>query len=210
VKQFADAKRLTWSIVDGATNFTTEQKKAQALDLVPKTPNLVGLDLDDFFIGDAVPKTEGGEASAHLSVEQVARLREELASRPRRLDLSMVIYSNQLHPAIKRHVDLMDYVYFWTWRARDLKNLEANFAAYRRIAPTKPTLLGIYMWDFGDKKEIPIEMMEHQCRLALPWLKEGAVDGLIFHCTPLVGMKLDAVEWSRAWIARHADEVVRG
>ena len=28
VKQFARAKRLTWSFVDGARNYTTERKKA--------------------------------------------------------------------------------------------------------------------------------------------------------------------------------------
>ena len=208
VKQFARTKRLTWGFVDGAKNFTTEEKKRQALDLAARTPNLVGLDMDDFFIGDAVPKTPGGEAQANLTVAQVEAVTKELHVAGRRLDLSMVIYSNQLHPAIKRHVDLVDIVYFWTWKARDLIHLESNFAAYRKIAPAKKTLLGIYMWDFGEKKTIPVELMEHQCRLALDWLKKGEIEGLIFHCTPLCGMKLEAVEWSKAWIARHADDVV--
>ena len=208
VKQFAKTKRLTWGFVDGAKNFTTEEKKRQALDLASRTPNLVGLDMDDFFIGDAAPKTEGGEAQANLSVAQVQGVTKELNVAGRRLDLSMVIYSNQLHPAIQPHVDLVDTVYFWTWKARDLIHLEANFAAYRKIAPTKKTLLGIYMWDFGEKKTIPIELMEHQCRIALDLLKNREIEGLIFHCTPLCGMKLEAVEWSKAWIARHADDVV--
>ena len=209
VKQFAQTKRLTWSFVDGAKNYTTEQKKRQALDLAAKTPNLVGLDMDDFFIGDAMPKTAGGEAPANLSVPQVEQVKNELVIQGRRLDLSMVVYTNQLNPAIKKHIDLVDQVYLWTWRARDLVNLEANFAAYRKIAPSKPTLLGIYMWDFGEKKTIPVELMEHQCRLALEWLKKGEIEGLIFHCTPLCGMKLEAVEWAKNWIARHADDVVR-
>ncbi|MEZ0386136.1 MAG: twin-arginine translocation signal domain-containing protein [Verrucomicrobium sp.] len=209
VEQFAKAKRLTWSFVDGGKKFTTGEKKSQALDLATRVPNLVGLDMDDFFIGDAVPKTEGGEAHAHLSVAQVEEVTKELDVAGRRLDLSMVIYSNQLHPAIKRHIDPVDAVYFWTWKARELVNLEDNFAAYRKIASAKKTLLGIYMWDFGEKKPIPIELMEHQCRLALDWLKKGEIEGLIFHCTPLCGMKLEAVEWSKDWISRHANDVVR-
>ncbi len=208
VKQFAKTKRLTWGFVDNAKNFTTEEKKRQALDLASRTPNLVGLDMDDFFIGDATPKTEGGEASANLTVAEVKAVTRELSIPGRRLDLSMVVYSNQLHPAIQRHVDLVDAVYFWTWKARDLVHLEANFAAYRRIAPAKKTLLGIYMWDFGEKKTIPMELMEHQCRIALELLKKGEIEGLIFHCTPLCGMKLEAVEWSKAWIAKHADDAV--
>jgi hypothetical protein len=209
VKQFARTKRLTWSIVDGAKNFTTDEKKRQALDLASRTPNLVGLDLDDFFLGDATPKAGSREASANLTVAQLEQVKNELVVAGRRLDLSMVVYSHQVRPEIRRHVDLVDTVYYWTWKARDLVNLEQNFAAFRRIVPGKPALLGIYMWDFGEKKEIPVDLMKHQCRLALEWLKKGEIEGMIFHCTPLCGMKLDAVEWSRDWIARHADDMVR-
>jgi hypothetical protein len=102
----------------------------------------------------------------------------------------------------------VDAVCFRTWRARDLENLEGNFAAYRKLAPARRTLLGIYMWDFGDKKPIPIPLMEHQCRLGLQWLHRGEIEGLIFHCTPLCDMKLEAVEWSKDWIAHHANETV--
>jgi hypothetical protein len=210
VKQFADARRLTWSFVDGAKNYTTEQKRQQALDLARKTSNLVGLDMDDFFVGDATPKTEGGEAAANLTIAQVEQVRKELTVNGRQLDLSLVVYSNQLRPAIRRHIDLVDVVYFWTWKARDLRNLEENFAAYRKIAPSKRTLLGIYMWDFGEKKTIPVELMEHQCRLAMEWLKRGEIEGLIFHCTPLCGLHLEAVEWSKDWIARHGDTLIAG
>lgn len=209
VKQFARTKRLTWGFVDHATNFTTEEKKHQALDLASRTPNLVGLDMDDFFIGDATPKAGSSEADASLTVSQVEQVKHELVVAGRRLDLSMVIYSNQVRPEIKKHVDLVDTVYFWTWKAHDLVNLEANFAAFRKIVPRKPVLLGIYMWDFGEKKTIPVDLMEHQCRVALDWLKKGEIEGMIFHCTPLCGMKLEAVEWSKNWIARHADDIVR-
>ncbi len=208
VKQFANTKRFTWSIVDGAKNFTTEEKKRQALDLAAKHPNLVGLDLDDFFLSDGAPQSAGQEAHAHLTVAQLRELRQELVVEGRKLDLSMVVYSKQLKPMIKQHIDLVDAVYFWTWRASELINLEANFAKYRQIVPDKRTLLGIYMWNFGEKKTIPVALMEHQCRLALEWIKQGKIEGLIFHCTPLCGMKLEAVEWSRAWIARHADEII--
>jgi hypothetical protein len=209
VKQFAHTKRLTWSFVDGAKNFTTEEKKRQALDLASRTPNLVGLDMDDFFLGDASPKADSGEASANLTVSQVEQVKKELVVAGRRLDLSMVVYSHQVRPEIRKHVDLVDTVYYWTWKARDLANLEENFAAFRKIVPRKPALLGIYMWDFGEKKVIPVDLMEHQCRLALEWLKKGEIEGMIFHCTPLCGMKLEAVEWSRDWIARHAEDIVR-
>ena len=58
--------------------------------------------------------------------------------------------------------------------------------------------LGVYMWNFNNKAIIPIELMKHQLDLAYRWLKSGEVEGLIFHCTPLCDMNLEAVEYSDA------------
>ena len=207
VKQFAKTKRLAWSIVDGARQPYAE-KKRMAFELASKMPNLVSVYLDDFFIGDAVPKQD--EAPGNLTVSGMQALREELDAQKRRLDLSLVLYSNQLNPAIARHIRYCDVVSFWTWKATELVNLQRNFQTYRQILPDTRTLLGVYMWDFGNSKPITLELMEHQCRLGLQWLKEGKIEGLIFHCTPLCDMKLESVEWSKKWIARHADDVIGG
>lgn len=202
VKQFSRTKRLAWSIVDGASQ-PYEEKKLLAFELADKLPNLVSVYLDDFFIDDAVPKKK--ESPANLTVADVRNLKKELDARKRRLDLSLVLYSNQLHPAIARHIHYVDVVSFWTWKATDLVNLENNFAKFRKIIPEKRTLLGIYMWDFGNSRPITIELMKHQCRLALKWFEEGKIEGMIFHCTPLCDMKLEAVEWAKSWIGEHGD-----
>ncbi len=207
VKQFAKTKRLAWSVVDGARQPYAE-KKRMALELADKMPNLVSLYLDDFFRGKAVPKKEGDPAGAALSVSGIKALRKELDERSLHLDLSVVLYSHQLNPAITQHLAFCDVVAFWTWTAGDLINLQTNFETYRKIIPDKRTLLGIYMWDFGGKKPISIELMERQCQLGLQWLRERKIEGMIFHCTPLCDMKLEAVEWAKGWIARHADDVV--
>jgi hypothetical protein len=69
--------------------------------------------------------------------------------------------------------------------------------------------LGIYMWNFNNKTTIPIELMKHQLDCAYRWLKSGEVEGLIFHCTPLCDMGLEAVEYSRRWIDEHGSETIR-
>ena len=205
VKQFADARRLAWSIIDGARESYPE-KKRMAFELADRMPNMVSVYLDDFFNGDAVPENE--EAPASLPVAGIRALKEELDNRKRRLDLSLVLYSNQLHPAIASHIQYCDVVSFWTWKATDLVNLDRNFKTYRKIVPNKRTLLGIYMWDFGNNRPITMELMKHQCRLALQWFERGHIEGMIFHCTPLCDMKLEAVEWAKRWIAEHGDREI--
>lgn len=101
VKKFAKTKRLAWSIIDGARQ-SYKEKKRMAFELTDKLPNLVSVYLDDFFNGDAVPKKE--EAPANLTVAGIRTLKEELDARKRRLDLSLVLYSNQLHPTIAGHI----------------------------------------------------------------------------------------------------------
>lgn len=153
-------------------------------------------------------------APAALSPGQVVEVQKELyATAPKcrgnKLDLSIVWYTHQLHPSIKRHIDTVDVVYLWTWNASHLVDLEKNFRAFRAICPDVRIRLGIYMWNFNDKAEIPLELMKHQLDCAHRWLISGEVEGLIFHCTPLCDMKLEAVDYSRRWIDQHGEESVR-
>ena len=205
IKQFQKVKRVAWSIIDGAEQ-SYEQKKRWAFELSEKMPNLVNVFLDDFFDGNDGPPNGEKTYPAHLSTKQLGELRAEMATLKRKTDLSVVLYSRQLHPAIKHHIDYCDVVSFWTWDATDLNALENNFKKYREIVPDKPTLLGIYMWDFGGSKPITIELMKHQLAFALEKFKQGQIDGMIFHCTPLCDLGLEAVEYSRKWIAEYGKE----
>jgi hypothetical protein len=90
--------------------------------------------------------------------------------------------------------------------AEGIKSIDANFRKYRSLVPEKPTLLGIYMWDFGGKKELSKELMAQQLDYAYRLYKEGQIEGLIFHCTPLCNKGLAAVDYARQWIAKHGEE----
>ena len=209
IKQFRKTKRVGWSIIDGATQ-SYEQKKRWAFGLFDKMPNLIDLNLDDFFHGVG-PKEGEKDFPANLSLEQLAELKKEMATVKRNPHLSVVLYTGQshgqLHPSINHHLDYCDVVLYWTWHATDLVALENNFKRYREIVPNKPTLLGIYMWDFGNSKPITMELMKHQLTFALEQFKQGQIEGMIFHCTPLCDLGLEAVEYSKKWIAEYSDLV---
>ncbi|MDR2916864.1 MAG: hypothetical protein LBV74_18880 [Tannerella sp.] len=194
IKQFSNTKRVSWSILEaGPPEETFEIKKQWAFELVDKMPNLVSLCLDDFFQDKLI-----------RPISQLRELRNEMDHLPRKLSLPLVLYSFELELDIKKHIDYVDEVLFWTWHATDLVKLEENFNTYRNIVPDKPTWLGIYMWDFGNSKPIPVELMKLQLDFALEKFRQHEIEGMIFHCTPLVDLGLDAVEYSRKWIAEHA------
>ena len=68
----------------------------------------------------------------------------------------------------------------------------------------------VFMGDLMRHIDCPlgIDFMAHQLDYALRLYNAGQIEGLIFHCTPLCDMKLEAVEWAKNWIARHADDVI--
>lgn len=153
-------------------------------------------------------------APAALSPWQVLDVQKELQTtapkcRGKKLDLSIIWYTHQLHPSIKGHVDQVDVVYFWAWNANQLVDLEQNFKAFRGLCPDVRIRLGVYMWNFNNKAVISPELIKHQLDCAHRWLISGEVEGLIFHCTPLCDMGLEAVEYSRRWIDEHGEEKIK-
>jgi hypothetical protein len=64
----------------------------------------------------------------------------------------------------------------------------------------KKILLGIYLYDFYNRRPVSNEMMELQCNYALELLKEGRIDGMIFEANSTMGVQLPSEYWLRDWI----------
>jgi len=208
-KQFKEVKRIAWNL-SGGSNESYYSLKNYVFGLRDTMPNLTGYYLDDFFRFGNKPgfdmTSETQPAPAALSMAEMRQLREETRAYRRRLDLSIVLYTHQLCPAIKPVVHFADVVSLWIWSGADIQKIEENFQRYRSLIPDKPTLLGVYMWDFGGKRELSKAFMVKQLDYAYKLYKEGRIEGLIFHCTPLCNKGLAAVDYARAWIVRHGQE----
>lgn len=208
-KQFHDVKRIAWNL-SGGSNESYRALKDYVFGLRDTMPNLTGYYLDDFFhIGNQPGFDRNSEtqaAPASLSMDEMSELYQETVAYKRRLELAIVLYTAQLCPAIKPVMKYVDVVSLWIWDGKDIQKIAANFQKYRSLVPDKPTLLGIYMWDFGGRKELGKDFMVQQLDYALQLYKQGQIEGLIFHCTPLCNKGLAAVDYARDWIARHGHQ----
>jgi hypothetical protein len=208
-RQFKDVKRIAWKLAHGV-NQSYYAMKDYVFGLRDTTPNLTGYYLDDFFQFGNRPDfdrdSETEPAPAALSMDELKELYKKTVAYNRRLDLAMVLYTKQLCPAIKPSMIYVDLVSLWIWDGSDIGVIEDNFTKYRSLVPDKPTLLGIYMWDFGGKKELGRDFMVKQLDYAYRLYKERKIEGMIFHCTPLCNKGLAAVDYAREWIARHGNE----
>ncbi len=190
--------RIVWSIVGDASSKANDQQPdlKEVIALGREFPNLSGAMMDDFFRGD----------HGRYTPDQISGFRRQLHAAKQPLDLYVVLYTHDLDKPVKAHLDAVDAITFWTWKARDLKDLESNFRRLEEIAPDTRKLLGVYMWDFGASAPMPLDAMEHQCRLGLDWLRTGRVEGLVFLTNCIMDLDLEAVEYARRLIDQVGDE----
>lgn len=156
----------------------------------------------EILLGGSVPPP------AALSVDDLRQLCERLNVNGRKLDVGVTLYTYQLDKRIIPHLQHCDIISLWTWKPADLAGLEGNLTKLEQLMPGKRILLGLYMWDFDAGKPIPLDLMKMQCRLGLKWLHEGRIEGMIFLAAGLCDLNLEAVNWSRSWIAEVGDQAL--
>ena len=193
MKQFKGTKRVGFSITDSAAE-DFDEKVRLGLEFADRMPNLTTLVMDDYWAG-----------VKQQSVDHLWKTKERLAEKDLRLGIVLYSDSNGVKAEFKDVLDVCDEVTFWFWHGKNVNTIEAQVAKLKDlVGAEKPILLGQYMYDFGGKKALPGRDMETQLAATSRLLSQKAIDGVIFHCTPLVDMNLDAVKVSRAWIRENA------
>lgn len=191
--------KVVWSIVGDAGSTRTDHGVSdlvEVLEIASRFPNICGGMMDDFFHGD------GGRHAP----EAVAEFHRKLQGFRRPLDLWVVLYKDQLDQDFGEHLRHCDIVTFWTSNGSELVDLDRTFQHFVQRTPGKRRVLGCYMWNYGEKKPLTVAQMEHQCSLGLRWLREGLVEGVIFLASCICDLELEAVEWTRSWVANLGGE----
>ena len=95
----------------------------------------------------------------------------------------------------------------WTWNSDELKTLPQSLAALEAVAPRGARIaLGLYVWDFHNRKPVPMDLMKLQCELGLEWLKQKRITEMIFLANTLLDVGLESGEFARDWIAKVGDQ----
>jgi hypothetical protein len=200
---FRPLKQVVWSVIGGGGLVRYEDFEF-VRQLAKKFPNIVGVQLDDFF-----QTTLDGGLKGVLTPKELAYLRVQLVADGRRLETWTTVYRHDLKHDVSEYLNQIDVLEYWTWNAKDLVGLEEGFKQAERAAPRARKVLGCYMWDYGDSKPIPILLMEKQCKTGLQWLREGRIDGMIFLASCICDMEIEAVEWTRNWIREVGDQILQ-
>lgn len=161
--------------------------------LARQYPNIKGVIIDDL---------TSQEIGKGMTPEDLAKVRELVKSGDIPLEFWGVLYSmNFTIPRIEEYMRLLDVITLWTWEARDLVNMEADFKKAKEIVGDIPIIRGVYVYDFGESRQMPMDMMEYQCSVVEKWMKEEVIAGAIMLSSCCADLPYQAVEYAQKWTA---------
>jgi hypothetical protein len=206
--KLTDFKQLVWSAV-GSGGIARNSNDLSDIDEVIRQaamfPNITGAVLDDFFA--SVEGFDTGGAIARHSVKSIAAIKDKLHNfSQRKLDLWLVWYTYQLEYEVAEYIDLCDVITLWFWRESELNQLDELITDFIAKTPGKRRLAGCYMWDYGGKKPLTNEQMQHQLDAYYSWIKKGELEGVVLCSNAIADIGLEAVDLTKKWLEQHGDE----
>ena len=195
-ESFIRMDRVLWGS-SGSDGFRAGNEEQFICELARRYPNVCGAYMDDFL--HKIQKAESDEEREGVIAEFV-RIRAELNKAEHSMELAVTWYMNQMTELDARAMACIDTMVLWTWNGDELPLMEERFARIEETYRNKKVLLGIYMYDFHNRRPVSLEMMEFQCNYALQLLKEGRIDGIIFEANSVMGIGLPSEKWLREWI----------
>lgn len=184
--------RVLWKLESYQGDFSAEL--AAIHGLARKHDNIEATMVDDL-TSTAISKNGMGP-------KQIAKVAYALQLERRPLSLWGTVYTMNLGiPTLKDYLNLLNVVDLWSWRASEIPQLKTKFERCEEISGGKPTVLGLYLFDFGDGRPMPVNLMEAQCNLALDLLKAKRIFGAVFLSSAVCDLGFESVKWVKEWIA---------
>jgi len=213
---FQPLDRVVWSVV-GAGGKGGMAELPAALSLAKDFPNIRGVFLDDFVLKPTRQPDGSMKGRPAMTLDELRQARAQIQATERPLEMWITLYTLEINPSkvgfkaceppLANFLDQFDVLTLWTWNSNELPELEENLAALEKIAPKKARIaLGLYLWDFYNKKPVPVDLMKHQCDLGLKWLKEGRIRDMIFLANTMLDVGMPSAEFAREWVKKNGDE----
>ena len=192
--EVASAPCVIWEIsADGAGGppFDYTQRITQVKKLIDKYPNIDGVLLDDM-------STVGIDHG--FQPEHIRRIRQSLDGKYASTKVCGVLYTMSVDRAkIDEYVQELDVISLWVWHAKDLVNLEKYVAHCEQKYPGKPIMLGLYLYDYGDNRRMPLDLLKQQCETALNLAHARRIRGIVFLT---INDDAETVPWAADWVQR--------
>lgn len=197
-KRFAVLDEVKWSVLGDSSTPLPDAELGNTddiIDVLDVAKNITGGIVDDFFSPERLKR---------FTPEVLMKIKNTLNANG--LDFWCVLYDMQLDMELEKYLDCFDGITFWIWKSTELPNTEKHLEKFFALAKNKPTMLGIYLFDYGTGA-VPMdpELFEAQISLYFDLLKKKKTDGIVF-CSSTVGdADLEANKILKRYLALNRD-----
>ena len=154
--------------------------------------------LDDF---------SSGSVDAGVQPEHLARLQFTNAVRRPRLPLGATMYTMNLdRPQLPGLLPFFDLYLVPLWHADQIASVPDALARLSGLSGGKPMFLCLYVYDFGNARPIPRDLMQQHLDTAEQLLHEQRVAGLCLCGTCMMDLDWEANHCFYAWLEQVGDE----
>ncbi len=202
VEKLGEMDSIVLSIIgSGGCEFHKDGKDdlEEVLKICRDHPQVIAGIMDDF-ISPARMET--------YTPDVLLRMRQRLhTALERKVEFWTVMYERDLAEAdeeeVRRRLQMFDLFSFWTWFGENLDNLEENYQKIRALAGKKRMLMGVYMWDYGNKCTLSDERMHHQIEFVEEKTAKGEIEGIILcsNCVADIGLSAERIVYD--WLCKN-------
>ena len=196
-EDLAQADEVVWSVIGSGGSTRTNQEGWTEVDEVIRQAkmysNVTGVIMDDFF----------SETRRQLfPPSRIQALKDRIqAGLGRSLPLWVVWYERELDSPVDVYFPMCDVITFWTWYGEHLfDDLPRNLDRVIERTPGKRRLAGCYLYDYGNRRPLSLEAMQHQCEVYKDYMDRGLLDGVIICSNCCADIGLETADWMREWI----------
>lgn len=200
-EQVDGAPRLVWEIAaDGESPgpaFAYGETIGRLSRLVARYPQIEGVLLDDM---SSVGIDHG------FKPEHIRNVKQLLSPVNASVQVWGVVYTMNLdRDGINDYIAALDVINLWIWHARDVVDMENYVSRCEALFPAKPLVMGLYLYDYGEGRPIPRELLEEQCATALKLARAGRIEGIVFLT---IDNDPEAVAWAADWVSRVGGQTI--
>jgi hypothetical protein len=172
----------------------------QAKEIAAIDTRVEGYLLDDF---------STGTVDAGVKPEHLAKLQRANASIAPQLPLMGTIYTMSLdRPEMPGLLPFFASYLTPLWHAADIDGLEADVDRLADMSGGKPQMLCIYLWDFGNGKQLSYKLMERQLEVLAELIHKDKVFGVCILGQCMMDLDWEANRALYDWLDKKGDELV--
>jgi hypothetical protein len=176
------------------------QKLMDAKQLAALDTRIDGYHIDDF---------STGSIDAGAQVEHIQRLLFENSVVGPRIPLSSTIYTMTVErPELPQFLPYFDQFLFPLWHADQIEQMPGVLARFADLSGNKPAMLCLYVYDFGNGRASPRDLMARHLAVAENLLMEQKVTGLCICGTCMMDLDWEANRVLFDWLEKSGDKEI--